>query len=377
MKSVLFLMRYPLEEAYNLKQKFDGQMQAVVNLGYHVFHFAYDKKYIYLVDVNADTKTMVAKTTLGGFGKYRSTFGFFDLFRCLEKVLKNQNFDFIYMRQKVIGGAAISAFKKHKTSGGKLIVEIPSYGSVEQSLSFFRTVVKKVLDSSAKKLPEYVDLYTIIGTDTLTEYEGKKAICISNGVCVEKYPLHKKQPSDDIHILALASMRDWHGFDRLITGLSEYNGETAVYIEMVGNDGDGSLTKWKNLSEDLGVSEYVSFHGGKYGAELDKMIDMCDIGAASLGMHRTQFEGSASVLKVREYTARGIPFICAYNDSALDGSEPFVLQIARDDSPVDIDAVVNFTKELYKNSKLNEEIRAFADIRMSWEAQFEKILEEI
>ncbi|MBE6679623.1 MAG: glycosyltransferase [Ruminococcaceae bacterium] len=376
MKSVLFLMRYPLEEAYNLKQKFDGQMQAVVNLGYRVFHFAYDQKNIYLVNVNEGTRERVASTTFGGFGRYRSTLGFYDLFKCLCKVQKKQHFDYIYMRQKVVGRAAISAFKNHKNSGGKLIVEIPSYGSVEQSLSLFRTIVKKVLDSSAKKLPQYVDLFTIIGTDDLTEYNGKKALCISNGVCVENYPLHKKRLGNDIHILALASMRDWQGFDRLVTGLAAYKGETPVYIEMVGGDDDGSLEKWKNLAQTLGVSQNITFHGALYGEALNEVVEKCDIGAATLGLHRKQNGGNASVLKVREYTARGIPFICAYNDSALNGDESFVLQIDRDDSPVDIARVVDWTQSLYEKTGLKEEIRDFAEAKMSWESQFKKILGE-
>ncbi len=374
MKSILFLMRYPLEEKYNLKQKFDGQMQSVVSLGYTVYHFAYDKKCIYLVNVNTGEKKKIAATTCGSLGNYRSTFGFFDLFGCFKKVLKTHKFDVVYMRQKFIIGDALPAFKAYKKSGGKVIVEIPSYGSVEQSLSLSRTVAKKLFGLLDKQFEKYVDLYTIIGTDTLKEYKGKKAVCIANGVCVEKYPLNKKRQNDEIHILALASMRDWHGFDRLVTGLAEYSGETPVYIEMVGNDGDGSLEKWKSLSNELGVADFVNFHGGKYGTELDEIIDMCDIGAATLALHRNLECKTASVLKVREYAARGIPFICAYNDSALDGSEPFVLQIPHDDSPVDIAAVVAWTMDLYKKENFKKEIRAFADKNMSWKTQFEKIL---
>ena len=56
--------------------------------------------------------------------------------------------------------------------------------------------------------------------------------------------------------------------------------------------------------------------------------------------------------------------------------ENFVLQIARDDSPVDISKVVEWTHALYTNAHLKEEIRAFADTKMSWEAQFKKILGE-
>ncbi len=376
MRSVLFLMRYPLEDAYNLKQKFDGQMQAVVDLGYQVYHLAYDRKNIYLVDVNSGDKQAIAKSTLGGLSHYRSTLGFFDLFRSLKKVLKSRKIDYIYMRKKIVSATAISAFKLHKKQGGKLIVEIPSYGSVEQSLSTFRTLVQKMLQSAQKRLSHYVDLYTVIGADNVTEYEGKPAICISNGVCVENYPIHCKLPGEEIRILALASMREWQGFDRLITGLAKYTGETPVYIEMVGSDDDGSLAKWKALAEELGVAQYVNFHGRLYGNALDAIAEKCDIGAATLGLHRKQCGGNASALKVREYTARGIPFICAYNDSALNGDEPFVLQIARDDSPVDIQQVVDWVKALCGQADIKAEMRAFAEEKMSWKAQFLKVLGE-
>lgn len=368
MKSVLFLMRYPLYDAYNLKQKFDGQLQAAVNLGYNVYFFAYDKKNIYLVNKNKDTRQKICRTRFGTFSKYRSTFGFFDLFKAFLRAQKTIRFDLVYMRSKLILPTAISAFKKHKKSGGKLIVEIPSYNSKEQEISGFRSFVQRIATIWKNKLPQLVDLYTLIGAVDVEEYNGRPALCISNGVCVENFPAHTHNASNEIHILALASMRNWQGYDRLIKGLSEYRGETPVYVEMVGGDADGSLAQWQQLAKECGVENLVNFRGALYGDDLTSVANCCDIGVATLGLHRKS-EGVGSVLKVREYMARGIPFIYSYDDSLLDGKEPFALKIAGDDSAVQISQVVSWVETLRENKNITEEMRAFAKEKMSWEAQ--------
>lgn len=368
MKSVLFLMRYPLCDAYNLKQKFDGQLQAAVNLGYNVYFFAYDKKNIYLVNKNKDTRQKICRTRFGTFSKYRSTFGFFDLFKAFLRAQKTIHFDLVYMRSKLMLPTAISAFKKHKKSGGKLIVEIPSYNSKEQELSGFRSFVQRIATIWKNKLPQLVDLYTLIGAVDVEEYNGRPALCISNGVCVENFPAHAHKVSNEVRILALASMRNWHAYDRLIKGLAEYSGKTPVYIDMVGSDGDGSLAQWKNLAKGYGIEDKIIFWGALYGEELTQKINDCNVAAATLGLHRND-NSVGSVLKVREYMARGIPFIYSYDDSLLDGNEPFALKIAGDDSAVQIAQVVSWVETLRENKNITEEMRAFAKEKMSWEAQ--------
>ena len=62
-------MRYPLHQKHHLKQKFDGQMQACVNLGYQVYHFGYDQDTVYLIDVNNNAKKAIQKTHFGKSGK--------------------------------------------------------------------------------------------------------------------------------------------------------------------------------------------------------------------------------------------------------------------------------------------------------------------
>ena len=369
-------MRYPLEDAYNLKQKFDGQIKSAVNLGYNVYYLAYDHKNVYLINQNNQTKEKICGTTFGLLGAYRSTFGFYDLFRALNNVLKTIKIDCIYMRSKIVGGTAIKTLKKFKANGGKFIVEIPSYNSKEAVLSGFRKIVQKVLSRAQKKLPSLVDLYTIIGADDVTVYEGKPALCISNGVCVENFPVHCCENKEEIHILALASMRSWQGYDRLIKGLAEYNGDIPVYIEMVGNDGDGSLKEWEELSANLCVDKYVKFHGALYGEDLTAIANSCNIAAATLGLHRKS-NGNASVLKVREYCARGIPFIYSYDDSCLKGNEEFALRVENNDNAIDINAVVDWATNVLKDNFINEQMRKFASENMSWEIQFKNVFNSI
>lgn len=376
MKSVLFLMRYPLIDAYNLKQKFDGQIQAAVNLGYNVYFIAYDRENVYLVNKNKDAKQKICRTRFGAFPKYRSTFGFFDLFKAFSKAQKNIHFDLVYMRSKIMLPTAISALKKHKKSGGKLMVEIPSYNSKEQELSRFRSCVQGVASIWKKKLPQLVDLYTLIGATDVKEYNGRPALCISNGVCVENFPAHTHKAGEEVRILALASMRNWQGYDRLIKGLSEYDGKTPVYIEMIGDDGDGSLILWRDLAKEKGVESHVNFRGALYDSQLTNAVNRCDIGAATLGLHRKS-KGVGSVLKVREYMARGIPFIYSYDDSLLDGKEPFALKITGDDSAVSIAQVVDWVETLRMNKNITEEMRTFAKEKMSWDAQLKNAFDKV
>ncbi len=56
--------------------------------------------------------------------------------------------------------------------------------------------------------------------------------------------------------------------------------------------------------------------GPKMGIELDQEFQSADLGMGTLGMHRKGLT-SGSVLKLREYTARGIPSVIGYDDAVV------------------------------------------------------------
>ena len=375
MKSILFIMRYPLHQKHHLKQKFDGQMQACVNLGYQVYHLAYDNKQEYFVDYNTGKKEVVGRVHFGNFKKYRNSFGFLDLFSALKKVSGQYRFDYAYMRAKTVNWTAVNAVDAMRKNGCKLIVEIPSFQNKEKVLSSTRRIIMSVSGKWDHQLREMTDLYTAIGPDCGGEINGRPAINIDNGICVDTIPLREHTQQGRIHLLALASMRSWHAYDRLLKGMAEYAGSENIVIDMVGGDNDGSLSEWKELADRLNIGKNVIFHGPKFGDDLTEMFRIADAGIATLGLHRTGIT-VGSVLKTREYMARGLPFVYGYKDLSIPDGYPYALQIPADEEPVDMNSVIEWITDIRSESRerVSEEMRNYAQEHMSWEAIFRIIL---
>ena len=56
------------------------------------------------------------------------------------------------------------------------------------------------------------------------EIFGQRTIRISNGVDFDSIPLHQFKPVDDaIHLIGVAEVHLWHGYDRLIAGIGPHD----------------------------------------------------------------------------------------------------------------------------------------------------------
>lgn len=372
MKSILFIMRYPLHQKYHLKQKFDGQMSACVNLGYQVYHIAYDNKKVYFVDYNTGDKKVVGKVHFGKYKKYRNSFGFFDLFAALKKIAVNNQFDYAYMREKTVNWTAVKAVNIMRQKGCKLIIEITSYNNKEEILSSLRKIIMKVAGKWDKQLRNITDMYTAIGPDCGGKINGRPAMNIENGINADTIPLREYEPQEEIHLLALASMRSWHAYDRLLRGMANYSGTHKVIIDFVGANYDGSLSEWQDLANELHINENVVFHGPKFGDELTEMFKIADAGIATLGLHRTGIT-VGSVLKTREYMVRGLPFVYGYEDLSIPNDYPYALQIPANEEPVDIDEVVNWLLGFRNQPEIAKKMREYAQKHMSWEVILQKV----
>lgn len=68
---------------------------------------------------------------------------------------------------------------------------------------------------------------------------GGKTIRISNGIDFDAIPLkqNRNNTSHELHLIGVAEVHYWHGFDRLVNGLAEYyrtNPDYKVYFHIVG-----------------------------------------------------------------------------------------------------------------------------------------------
>lgn len=376
MAKVLFIMKYPLEDVYSVKNKFNGQMTAVDSMGHDAYYIAYDKRHTYLI--HRGEKTVIKNIWFGNWKMYIHTKAFYDLFDSVCRVLKRESFDIAYIRHCPLSYNGFRMFRSLKKSGIKLVVEIPTYpASREKQPTSLRRLYMRYSAFWWRRVHDDLTLYTLIG-DHADRIGTIPAINIDNGTNVDLLPLRQPKPEQDkIHLLALASMSYWHGYDRLIRGIAALDEQTrkTVVLDMVGDEG-AALSEWKELAKELQVEDQVIFHGRKTGNELNEYFDVADLGVCSLGFCRINFE-SGSILKLREYTSRGLPFVYAAEDPAIDTPQPFCMKVPNDESEIDVPAVLEFAKKMRKEQNIREIMRDYAREKMSWKSQFEKVFKAL
>lgn len=377
MAKVLFIMKYPLEDAYSVKNKFNGQIAAVDDMGHDAYYVAYDKKHTYLI--HQGEKTVIKDIWFGNWKMYIHTKAFTDLFDSVCRVLKTIHIDVAYIRSCPLSYNGYRMFRALKKNDVKIVVEIPTYpGSREKQPTFLRRLYTRYSSFWWDRVHPMLTMYTLIG-EKADSIGSVPAININNGTNVQLLPL--RQPCFEkgkIHLLALAAMSDWQGYDRIIEGIAQLddNQKNRVILHMVGGEGNGALAKWTVLSRKLGLENQVIFHGEMNGAELDDFFNQSDVGIGSLGLYRKGFQTS-SILKLREYCSRGLPFVYAAEDPAIDTSQPFCMQVSNDDSIIDVAAIMDFAEKMRNESDLPAVMRQYARENMSWEVQFKKVFDAL
>ena len=374
-KKLFYVVRYQLDQPFNLKAKFDGQIRAFENLGFDVYYLAFDAEHFYLV--NGDRKQVIGKTHFGIPG-YFHTLCYQDLYTLARKTLRKVPVDCVYWRSAPDLPASLRLAKEINRRNARFIYEYPTYPSnTEKSMGVLRWAYGKGAAVIRRKIEQLADGFVLIGEDAGGTYNGKPAINISNGINLDVIPArNRKTDPDTLHILALASMSYWHGYDRLIRSLAEYSGRWDVRIHMVGGNDGGSLPEWKALVQELKLEDKVIFHGQKSGAELDEMFNLCDIGVNSLGMYRKGFSVT-SELKSREYAARGLPFVCSVEDPALQyAQEPMWLRVTNDESIPNMEEIVSFALRMRGDEMAVEKLRIYAKEHLTWESQYRMVFEK-
>ena len=216
-------------------------------------------------------------------------------------------------------------------------------------------------------------------TNQITQYEQNRAggtvpaQTIGNGIDVEATRVtgFTRFDGGELRLVFVAgNLRPWHGLDRLINSVNQYTGNVDVTLHVVGNVSPDSLP---------GISlERVRFYGPQYGGDLDQTIRSAHLAVDSLAMHRRKMtEGSN--LKVRDYTARGIPFIMAHADPDLaevDEESDFFLSFPNDGSLLDLERIFAFAASVSQRSEeISNYMRRYAFTHMDWKVKLRTYVE--
>ncbi len=369
-------MRYPLSTWDNLKTKFDGQMAAVEAMGHRAYFIGWNKTGMWLC--HGQQKTLLKRCRLTGLMGYAKTLLYVDLMDAVKAALRVERFDVVYIRFMPVFWNAPGALQALKRQGAKLILEHPTYPFENgKRTNPLRAPIFRYNERVLAKLEPLLDLYALIGDPCGETLHGVPAMNIVNGVDVERLPLHSPRPDTaQIGLLALASMSHWQGYDRLIDALARYPGGADVIIHMVGCEGDGSLAAWKRMAQERGLEGRVVFHGELYGEALDRVAAQCDVGVGGLGLYR-KGQLCSMTLKLREYMARGLPFVYAVDDPSVPPNERFCLRLPNDDSPIDMACIVAFAERVKLDADAPREMRAYAAQHMSWQGVLHTVLERV
>ena len=137
-----------------------------------------------------------------------------------------------------------------------------------------------------------------------------------------------------------------------------------------------AIVRPEALAQLLGLTDRVTFHGPLYDETLNTLVARCDVGVGSLGMYRYGL-AQGMTLKLREYLARGLPFVSAVDDPALPADADFALRVPNDDTPIDMNAIVAFAQKAKSDAELSARMRAYAQASLSWEGVLRGVLERV
>lgn len=309
-----------------------------------------------------------------------------------EDYLSRHHFDVLYLRLDRVSFDVLRICRLAKRSGTKkIIAEFPNYpylanyiGSVRGLHPFRRRFAArmKTLCIAAEDrlaspcLRRFADAAVLIGNHA-ESFFGLKAICVGNGVAVEEFtPVPPKRNRDEVVLIGVAGTLWWQAYDRVLEGMYLYRNASPgrkprLRFLMVGGDA-GEMPAFRAQIRKYGLEDDVECPGFQTGEKLDRLYARADLGVSSLGCYRRGLT-SCSSLKAREYCAKGLPFLYAYEDGLL-ADKPFAMKLPNDSSPIDMEAVVRFVKSCRSNPNLAEKERQFARDHYDWKNILKQVL---
>lgn len=278
----------------------------------------------------------------------------------------------------------IRFFKRLKAAGVKAVTEIPTYPYDEEFRNFEwkQRMGLKIDQLFRRRL--YQQMEALVTFSDAEEIFGQRTIRVSNGVDFDSIPLHCQSPiphhPSSLHLIGVAEVHVWHGFDRVMAGLGNYYSRQSivdcqqpeVFFHVVGGVHPHRMeSDFLPIINKYRLQDKVIFHGQLFGQQLDDVFNQCQFAIGSLGRHRSGIT-VIKTLKNREYATRGIPFIYSEQDSDFD-HQPYVLKAPADESPVDIRQIVEFMEHFAMKP---EEIRKTVE-HLTWKIQMQRVVDAV
>ncbi|MCF0197096.1 MAG: glycosyltransferase family 1 protein [Bacteroidaceae bacterium] len=270
----------------------------------------------------------------------------------------------------------VSLFRRLKEAGVACVMEVPTYPYDSEYAGFPWDVRLGVFIDQLFRRRLAKHLRGIVTFSAATEIFGAPTIRISNGVDFSQLPLRTVTATTpgEVHLLGVAEVHYWHGYDRVLTGMRDYYAtrpSRKVHFHLVGGIAPDAKEEFEALIREGALEPYVHLYGHLSGEALEERFRQADFAIGSLGRHRS-FIDRIKTLKNREYAARGIPFVYSETDDDFE-QMPYILKAPADDTPLDIARLLAFHDAC---DCTPQEIRSSVQ-HLSWKEQMRLVMKEI
>lgn len=346
-------------QLFGVHAKMLSQCRAFEAYGYHVELIERKGADTIIATNDGAVKTIQSHAARIGNKNVRSILDKQNQIRDIKTYIRDKKYDACYIRYDFSDPGFIGLLKAIKQVCPKVALELPTYPYEDENRARLVSRMKLSVDLAFRKqLHKYVDFI-------VTFYDGYESLfgipvqVIPNGFDFSTMSMVTGElQSDSIHIIAVSSMREWHGYERFLRGMGEYyqtgTGEKRnIVLHLVGNGRE--YGKYQALVEELKLQERVIMEGSMHGEKLDALYEKCAIGIDSLARHRSGIDVLSS-LKSREYGAKGIPMINSCRIDIMDDSFPYLLRVSADEAPVNMDEVVAFYDRCFASGKTRQEV---------------------
>ena len=372
-----------LKKQPGVQKKISCQIKVMEKSQIRVFHACpYDEERFEIVDYAGN---IVSSVNIKGYRDVKKDIA---SNKCVYDFIMKNKVDAIYARNGNFSIVMQRFYRKLRKKGIKVILEIPTYPLTQRKTNIKQSIRIKDYKTALAQIYGYTIgslgiPFMRYGVDKIVTYNGfdkiwgVETLKIPNAVDVNSMPIHIIKPikKNELHLIAVANVAKWHGYDRIIKSMSEYynnNNKRLLTFDIIGPGTE--IIELKELVKDCGLEKHVFFRGLVLGAELDSYFEKADVAVSVLGCHRDGMDYYDS-LKSREYSARCIPFIttCAEHDYE---EQDFVYSVPNDESLIDMKKVVEFYERLC-DVKTTERMRQFALEKCDWTIAFKPVCDYI
>ncbi|MCJ8316215.1 glycosyltransferase [Idiomarina sp.] len=270
--------------------------------------------------------------------------------------------------------------------GKKIVIDVPTPRSI--GLKEIETSISNPILRHIRKLISYLSgSWVLLPANIIVQYAEEswwfkfglsyKTIKMGNGILIDENAKLTKAtwPDIELNLIGVAQLAKWHGYDRLLRALSlikDRHINYSIKLTIVGEG--GAYNDLKILKEELELDNVI-FTGRLTGKKLDAIYEKAHIGVASLGLYRIGLN-EASVLKAREYMAKGLAVIAAGRDPDFYKDCPYRFLVPNSD---DINKLASLLTSFDLNNSVPKpgEVRAYAEENLSLESKLDKIFKRL